>query len=103
MIARIRHGRLSLTSPSLPQRGAIGSQGTLDLLIGMILADGVGSPYRRRYPPDQRNLQNEADNPRDRAIDREKSKPGQQKCDQQAHEADSGKDVTSLDVQIGYY
>ena len=49
----------------------------LDLPVGLVLAERVDRPDRRRDPPDQGELENEADEPRHGAADGEERQPRQ--------------------------
>src|SRR5690606_26114140 len=60
-------------------------QRLLDLLVSLVLPQGVQGPQGSRQPADQRDLQEEADDARNRPAKREEGEPGQQKGDQQSH------------------
>lgn len=57
----------------------------LDLLVGLVLAQRVHRPYRRRQPSDQGELEKQADDAGDRPANGEERQPRQNQGDQQTH------------------
>jgi len=58
------------------------TQSTLDLLIGLELTQGVHGPNGRRNPPQDRDLQNQANDSSNRSPDGEEGEPGKDEGNQ---------------------
>src|SRR5690606_18155799 len=57
----------------------------LDLLVGVVLAQGIDRPQGGGDPADEGDLEDEADDAGEGAADGEEQKPGQDEGDQKAH------------------
>lgn len=60
---------------------------TLNLAVGFVLAEGVHGPDGSRYPANKRDLEQQAEETRDRPANRKEGQPGEDKCDQKSHGA----------------
>jgi hypothetical protein len=78
---RRRHFFARFQRPSLSAR----TERALNLLVSRILTERIHRPDRCGNPADQRDLQDQADDARNRAADREKLKLGQNQGEQQTH------------------
>src|SRR5271157_2616156 len=75
----------AMTPPLLLRLGPVSLQRPLDFLVGLELAERIHGPDRRRKPSNERDLQDEANDPRQGTADGEKRQPRQDQRDQQPH------------------
>lgn len=64
--------------------GSVLLERLLDLLVRLVLAQRIHRPDGGRQPADQRELQDQADDPRERAANGEESQEGQEDGQDQA-------------------
>src|ERR1700761_7537742 len=57
----------------------------LYLAVGLVLAEGIDGPDGGGNPADERHLQEQAEEARDRAADREEGQPRKKQRDQKPH------------------
>ena len=69
----------------LAARQDSGAEGAADLLVGLVLAEGVDGPDGGGDPADHGDLEDEADNAGEWASDGEEGEPGQEEGDEQSH------------------